>query len=217
MKKELVLCIILLRLPMTESLNGQYLGVFTNNIDVGNTKLPGSTTYDPDNQSYIISGSGENIWNQKDEFQFVCRKMNGDFILRANMRFEGEGVEPHRKAGWMIRHSLESNSPVAFAAVHGDGHISLQYRSNPGVDMETKVLPVSGADVIHLERRGNTVIMSAARMGERFFEEQISGIELGDEVYAGLYVCAHNPDVIEKATFNNVQIIIPPKIDQNLK
>jgi TolB protein len=213
MKASLSACITLLLLLSPEILMSQELGPFTVKTDVGNPRLKGSTTYDLADQTFTMTGSGENIWNRKDEFKFAFRKMTGDFILRANMKLEGEGVDPHRKIGWMIRHSLEVNSPAALAAVHGDGHISLQYRFNPGVDMETKVLPVSGADIIQLERKGNTIIMSAARMGERFFEEQISGIELGDEVYTGLFVCAHNPDVVEKATFKNVRIIIPPKPD----
>ncbi|NQU86404.1 MAG: TolB family protein [Mariniphaga sp.] len=192
---------------------GQNPGVFTNHEDVGQTKSAGETFYDEENQSYIMSGSGENIWGQKDEFQYAYRKMARDFILRANVKLVGEGVDPHRKIGWMVRHSLEVNSPCAAATVHGDGLISLQTRSNPNVDMETLTLDLSGADVIQLERQGNTYIMSAAKMGERFFEQQVSALELGDEVYVGLFICAHNPDVVEKATFHNVRIIVPPKAD----
>ena len=36
---------------------------------------------------------------------------------------------------------------------------------------------------------------------------------MGEEVYVGLYVCSHNKDVIEKAVFRNVRIIIPAKED----
>ncbi|WP_416864378.1 MAG: TolB family protein [Imperialibacter sp.] len=189
------------------------LGVFTNNADVGATKTAGKTSYDPDKQSYTISGSGQNIWGQKDEFQYAYRKMTGDFILRANVAFVGEGVDPHRKIGWMVRHSLEVNSPCVSAALHGDGLVSLQFRENPQSDMDQKAFAMTHADVIQLERRGDTFIMSAAKMGERFFEEQVSGIELGNEVYIGLSVCAHNPDVVETATFKNVRVIVPPKPD----
>ncbi len=189
------------------------LGVFTNNSDVGNTKNIGTSSYNLEKQSYTISGSGENIWSLKDEFQYAYRKMKGDFILRANVAFLGNGVDPHRKIGWMVRHSLEVNSPCVLAALHGDGLVSLQYREQPNTNMDQKAFIMTHADVIQLERRGNTFIMSAAKMGERFFEEQVSGIELGDEVYIGLAVCAHNPDVEETATFKNVRIVVPPKSD----
>lgn len=186
-------------------------GVFEQHVDVGNTKIPGTTDYNAESQTYTISGSGENVWNQKDEFQFAYRKMQGDFILRTNINFHGQGVNAHRKAGWMIRHSLEVNSPCVLAALHGDGHSSLQYRSSPNSNMEHNHLTMIGADVMQLERRGDAFILSAAKHGERFFEKHVSGIELGDEVYVGLFVCAHDPEVVEKASFKNVRIIVPPK------
>jgi TolB protein len=77
--------------------------------------------------------------------------------------------------------------------------------------MIEKILPVTGADVIQLERNGDALIMSAAKMGERFFEEKVTGIKLGKEVYIGLFVCSGNPDAAEKMVFRNVRIIIPPK------
>ena len=193
------------------ALKSQNLGVFTNNTDVGAVKTAGTTTYDTENQTFSISGSGENIWFQKDEFQFAYRKMTGDFILRAHLKFEGDGVDPHRKAGWMIRHSLETNSPCVLAAHHaGDGLTSLQYRSTPASDMQQQVVEVTYADVIQLERKGNVYTMSAAKMGERFFVQQISDVELGDDVYVGLFVSAHNADVVETATFKNVRVVVPP-------
>ena len=213
MKMKLFFCTALMLTTLSAALIAQGLGQFTGHADVGNTKIAGTAIYNPDKQSFTVTGSGANVWSQDDEFQFVYRKMKGDFILRTNVKFEGEGVEEHRKTGWMIRHSLEGNSPSVLAAVHGDGTIALQYRPTPGIDMAEKVLPVQGADVIQLERRGNTFIMSAAKMGERFFEEQVSCIDLGEEVYVGLFVCSHNADVAEKVSFRNVRIVVPPKPD----
>jgi hypothetical protein len=36
---------------------------------------------------------------------------------------------------------------------------------------------------------------------------------LNEEVYAGLFICSHNENVIEQAVFSNVRIIIPPAKD----
>ena len=38
-----------------------------------------------------------------------------------------------------------------------------------------------------------------------------SDVDLGDEVYVGLFVCSHNAEVTETATFSNVRIVVPPK------
>src|ERR687898_188418 len=69
---------------------------------------------------------------------------------------------------------------------------------------------VRGADVIQLERRGTAFIMSVARYGEPFTRTELSELALGDEVYVGLFVCAHNAKVAERAVFSNVRIVVPP-------
>ncbi len=134
--------------------------------------------------------------------------MKGDFILRCNASLVGKGVEEHRKLGWMIRSSLDSTSACASVAVHGDGLTSLQYRKQNNDTMDEVKSSVTGADVIQLERRGNTYIMSVARKGETFASDSIN-IEMGDKVYIGLFVCSHNATVIEKGMFYNVRIVIP--------
>ena len=66
-------------------------------------------------------------------------------------------------------------------------------------------------DVIELERRGKQFIMSIAHFGETYATEQVSDVDLGDEVYVGLFVCAHNKDITETASFDNIRIITPAK------
>lgn len=189
------------------------LGIFENQTDIGNVLHPGSATYQPTDQSYIIEGSGTNMWFDQDEFHFLWKRLTGNFILTAHAQFLGAGVEAHRKLGWIVRSSLASNSPHVNAAVHGDGLTSLQFRREMGGVTEEKKFALNGGDVIQLERNGNTYIMSAARFGAPFVTEQISDLALGEEVYVGLYVCSHNSDVVEKAVFRNVRIVIPAKAD----
>ncbi len=151
------------------------------------------------------------MWGARDEFQFVWRKMTGDFIVRTHAAFVGAGVDPHRKIGWIIRKSLEADSPYVDAAVHGDGLTSLQFRRTTGGVTEQVESTLKKPDVIQLERRGHTYVMSVARFGEPFVRTEQSDIDLGDEVYVGLFVCSHNPKVSETATFSNVRIVVPPK------
>jgi Tol biopolymer transport system component len=55
--------------------------------------------------------------------------------------------------------------------------------------------------------------MSAARFGGAFVTQQVSDLTLGNEVYAGLYVCSHNKDVVENAVFSDVRITVPARDD----
>jgi TolB protein len=188
------------------------VGIFTDGADVGKPKLAGSTRFDPATQRYTIEGGGFNMWDARDEFQFAWKKIKGDFLVQARVKFEGAGTDPHRKIGVIIRSTLDENSPYADVAVHGDGLTSLQYRKTQGAATEQIEAPITHADVVQLERRGNTFIMSVAKHGGEFVSEEVD-LELGEEVYAGLFVCSHRDDVVEKAVFSNVRIVVPAPAD----
>src|ERR1700744_748958 len=141
-------------------------GIFDSQGDVGVVKHKGTGVYDTKQQTYTLSGSGTNIWAKADGFHFMWKKMKGDFILRTNVAFIGKGVEMHRKIGFMIRTSLDSTSKHISAAVHGDGLTSLQYRKTAGGETEEKKSTVTGAEVVQLERHGNTYTMSVAKKGD---------------------------------------------------
>ncbi|ASU35214.1 TolB family protein [Mucilaginibacter xinganensis] len=188
------------------------LGIFDGQGDVGIVKHKGSAAYDPNQQVYNLSGSGANIWAKSDAFHFVWKRLKGDFILRTNAAFVGKGVEAHRKVGLMVRNSLDSNSRHVNAVVHGDGLTSLQFRKTVGGETEEMKSALTHADVIQLERRGNKYTMSVARKGDLFVEEAISDIDLGDEVYVGIFICSHNANVTEKAVFNNTRIVVPAPV-----
>jgi TolB protein len=189
----------------------QPIGYFEQSGDVGQPAVAGSTAYDPAAQSYTIVGSGTNMWATRDEFQFVWRKMTGDFIVRTHAALQGTGVDPHRKIGWIIRKTLDADSPYVDVAVHGDGLTSVQFRKTAGAITEQVQSTVKGADVIQLARKGRTYTMSVARFGDTLTHNEVADIDLGDEVYVGLFVCAHNPTVSERAVFKNVRIVVPPK------
>jgi TolB protein len=193
--------------------NGGPLGVFQRHADIGSPKLAGAATYNSATQEYRLTAGGTNVWGQRDEFHFAWRTMTGDFILQGRTEFLGTGVDPHRKAGWMVRDGIDADARYVDAVVHGDGLTSLQFRREKGGVTEQIESAVKGADVIQLERRGGTYTFSAARFGEPFTAVKIADVPLGDEVQVGLFLSSHNPDVIEQIVFRNVRVIRPAKPD----
>lgn len=185
------------------------IGVFDDHQDIGAVKHKGDVSYHSDDQEYLIEGSGANMWFGDDQFQFLWKSIQGDFILRAKVSFVGEGVDPHRKLGWMVRNNFHADSEHINASMHGDGLVSLQYRKQRGGDTEETVSTDSLPDIIQLERRGNTFIMGTAKMGQPLHKVTVENLELNNELFVGLYVCSHNADVVEKAIFSNVRIIKP--------
>ena len=208
--KALVVITFLIILTITPAFPQQKpVGLFEDQTDVGKVKKPGSATYDPGKEEYRIEGSGANMWFNHDEFHFVWKRMKGNFILTSRSQFVGRGVEAHRKMGWTVRSNLDPDSAHVSAVVHGDGLTSLQFRRTSGATTEEVKSSLTAADIIQLERKGNTYIMSVAHFGDPFVTEQVSDVSLGDEVYVGLFVCSHHKDAVEKAFFRDVRITVP--------
>src|SRR5450432_1258950 len=187
----------------------QKVGIFDGHGDIGTNVKPGAATYISETGQYVISGAGYNIWGDHDEFQFVWKKITGDFILYARAEFLGSWVDYHRKVGWMVRKTLDGNSAHINAVEHGDGLTSLQYRKTAGGSTEEIKSKITKANIIQLERKGKTYTMRVAKYGEPFVTEQIADIDLGDDVYVGLFVGSHNADVMETGVFSNVRITVP--------
>jgi endo-1,4-beta-D-glucanase Y/Tol biopolymer transport system component len=187
------------------------VGIFDQHGDIGAVKTPGAATYDEATQSYTVRASGRNMWLGNDEFHFVWRRLSGDFILQARAEFQGAGVDPHRKMGLMVRSSLDPGAPHVNVSRHGDGLTSLQFRRSDGADTEEIRSDLNGPDVLQLERRGDTYTMSVASFGRTYATKELTGVALGKDVYVGIYVCAHNPDVTETAVLRNVRLIRPAR------
>ncbi|HET9709682.1 MAG TPA: hypothetical protein VFP39_15390 [Gemmatimonadales bacterium] len=194
------------------------IGTFDQETDVGKVSHAGSTSYDARREAYLIAGSGQNMWADHDNFHFVWTRLTGNFLLSTRARFISAGVEEHRKLGWTIRPTLDSNGTHVTATLHGNGLASLQFRRAPGGTTEElkspDSLPPAADAVIQLERKDGVYLMSIARFGDTLVTHKLDSISLPDTVYVGLFVCAHNDSVVERAEFTNVRITIPagPKL-----
>jgi TolB protein len=195
-------------------------GIFPFSEDIGTPRLAGAAQYDETTQTYAIKGAGYNIWFERDEFRYLYDRIEGDFILTANFEFVGEGDDPHRKMGWMIRESTDGDAAHFSASVHGDGLTVLQWRESRGAFMrdpeDQAFAPKRRYQIIQLERAGQEIIMRAAHPGEPL---QTIGARrmayLPDTVLAGLFVCSHNPEVVEEARVWNARIDKPAPEDYN--
>jgi TolB protein len=211
--KTIILIACLVGFISFETVKNNSVGVFEKSVDVGNPKIKGSTLYDKKTNTYTLTGGGYNIWFNRDEFQYAYKKLNGDFTLTANFQFVGEGKEAHRKIGWMVRASLADSDVHISAVDHSDGLTVLQWRVKPGMNMRDPEDEIRASEqkkyaVIQLQRRGNTFTMRVAeKKGDPFVlvgEHEMDNLPA--EVLAGIFICAHNPDVKESATVSDVLI-----------
>ncbi|MBC7891816.1 MAG: hypothetical protein H7Y12_06370 [Sphingobacteriaceae bacterium] len=187
------------------------LGVFDHHADVGNPALKGTVTYQKSDRSYQLRGAGYNIWFARDEFQYLYKNLKGDFTLTAQVEFIGVGKDPHRKIGWMVRESLADTAVHVSAVSHGDGLVVMQWRTAPGAAMRDpedeifspeKTLP----PIIQLQRVGKSFTMRVGKPGEALKTVGSYEANLPDAVLGGLFICSHNPAVLEEARIWNVSI-----------
>ncbi len=186
------------------------LGLFESHSDVGTVLTPGTVEYDAQKGSYLISGSGENMWAAADAFQFVWKKVSGDVVLSADITFPTTGGDAHKKAALIIRQNLDANSAYVDAALHGDGLTSLQTRDTAGAPTYEIQANVTAPRRLRIEKRGKYFFVSVAAEGEPLHPSGGSvQVAMQEPFYVGLAVCAHNKDAVERAVFTNVKLEKP--------
>jgi hypothetical protein len=185
------------------------VGMFEGHADLGTVLHAGSVDYDAAKRTYTINGSGENMWLAADAFQFVWKKITGDVTLTADISFLNKTGNEHKKAALMLRQSLDADSVYADVALHASGLTSLQFRDEKGALTREVQSRLSAPKKLRIAKRGDYVYMSLAADGE----PQVAGgwirIPLQGAFYVGLGVCSHDKDVVETATFSNVELTQP--------
>lgn len=179
---------------------------FEGKTNVGKIKLPGSFQYDAGKNIYTITGSGENMWGHADAFYYAWNKVEGDLSMKMDIGWVGEGKQPHRKGGWMVRAGLEQDAAYVDAVIHGDGLISMQFRKTKGGDTYEVQSPLRGPATLILERTGDQFTLYVSKGDGQICPSGTISIEFKDPVYAGLAVCSHDSTTQETANFSNVEI-----------
>jgi TolB protein len=187
------------------------LGVFSGQGDVGSVSRPVAASYEAATHAYTIGASGADIWGGADAFGFVWRPVSGDIAIAADISLVGPSGQGHRKGCLMFRQTLDAGSPYADVAVHGDGHIALQFRSEFGGPTRTLQCPVDAPQRVRLEKLGPYVTLSVAG-GDGSFSSSGCAIRLSFDgpFYAGLAVSAHDNAAFETARFDAVELGAPP-------
>lgn len=188
------------------------VGIFDANVDVDGGQLgaAGSTTYDPATGTYTITGSGHDIWDEQDDFQFVYKEWSGDFVLKADVYLEaGTSTSEWAKACLMARQDLDPGSPDISTRVRPDGtYYNLQFRTDrngPTAFGENDAEGQNPGTHI-LERVGNTfTAYYVDENGEQVFVAD-EDFDLQDPILVGLAVTAHEEGSLSTGTFSDVTL-----------
>lgn len=188
------------------------LGIFTKEGSVGATPPGCKAKFDAAKGEYAITGGGANMWATSDAFYFVWKKVSGDLVLSADIRWVGTSAAEHRKAVIMVRQSLDPGAAYADAVSHGNGLTSLQFRGAANENTYQVVATEDGSKRLRIVRRGSRFTMYFGQPGEELNStEPVEFIGLKDPVYVGLGVCSHVATTLETAIFSNVTLTALPQ------
>lgn len=194
------------------------VGIFTEGVDIDNGRLgaAGSVNYNPIIDAYTVNGSGDDVWNEADAFQFVYVEWSGDFVFSADVSIEG-GLpgQDWIKSMLMARQDLTPGSANVTTRVRRDGQYSLQWRDLPD-DTDSKGSTAGDARPSglngarqKLERQGDTFICSYLDENGEWVEVDRHDLVLTDPILVGMGVTAHDTGEIATGVFRGVELGVP--------
>jgi regulation of enolase protein 1 (concanavalin A-like superfamily) len=169
--------------------------------------MKGSTEFNASEGQYRITGAGANIWAKEDQFQYVWREMSGNMAVTATMQFLGQGAA-HRKAGIMLRQTLDTDSPYIDIVIHGNGMPGIQWRTTKGDITNAVDFPFDGPAKYKLKlvRQGAAITVLIAKEGAELKELGHTQVQLGSPTLVGLAVCSHKADASDTVVFSDVSV-----------
>lgn len=181
------------------------LGIFTNSGEIGSPAIKGAAEFS--NGEYRITGSGANMWAKQDQLEYVWKEVPGNFTATATVKFLGTGAE-HRKAGIVLRQSLDADAPYADVVIHGNGMPALQWRPRQGEDTNTFDLPFDGPATYNIKmvRNGVRVYLYLGKNGAEPKEMFHTEVTLRNPVLVGLGVCSHDAAAKDTVVFSGVSV-----------
>lgn len=184
------------------------IGDFEGQTDIGQVLHPGSAEYDAATKTYVLTGSGDNMWFSTDEFHFVWKKISAeDVTLTATISILDTEGNNHRKGVLMIRQSLDSDSAYVDAARHAEGLTSLQFRREKGATTHEIEANVSAPEKLRIEKQGDRFYLWIAKDdGDLQFAGGSAKVEIHAPFYVGIGVTAHNKDAVTKIAFKDVRL-----------
>ncbi len=170
------------------------------------TDVGGDATPDPSvsNGLLYLTGSGQDIWNQKDYFSYLYQDgKSGDFTLDVYVN-SIENTHSWAKAGIMVRQSLASTSMHAMIVVTPGNGVSFQRRTSDGASSNSTTTSAITAPVwLRLVRSGTTYTGYYSNDGVNWTSVGSDTVSMSDPVIVGLPVTSHDSAQDCDAVFDN--------------
>jgi hypothetical protein len=176
--------------------------------DIGSPSAAGSTAVDA-NGVFTIKGSGIDIWDQEDHFQFAYQPVKGDGSITARLLSSEGGHETWSKAGPMIRNSDASGSRNALLYWSSGENLEYQWRSTDDENtvIQRDIAPRKFPLFLRVQRAGNELAGFASEDGRLWRALTVAPtIPMEETALFGLAVTSHEDGEITTARFDQVAV-----------
>ena len=153
-----------------------------------------------------VSGGGNDIWGNADQFFYNSRQITGDGEIKARV-VSVQWTDNWAKAGVMIRETLTPGSRHAFSSVTpGPNKTEFLHRdATDGVSVAVGG-QMNAPCWLRISRVGNTFTSSSSTDGAVWTTLGTATITMGSVVNVGLGVCSHQGAIINNSVFDNIVV-----------
>jgi regulation of enolase protein 1 (concanavalin A-like superfamily) len=176
--------------------------------DIGLTGVPGCSSYDAATSTFTVTGSGDDIWNTRDSFQYLYQTLSGDGSITARVA-SITNTDGNAKSGIMIRESLDGGSRFVDLVMTPSNGIYAQDRTSTNGGCNTVATPskvVAAPYWLQITRTGNSFVFKVSTSGTSWVQIGTVSITMGTNVYIGLVSSSHNNGLVNAATFTDVSL-----------
>ncbi len=178
-----------------------------NHLDIGNVALAGDAGYSVGRFNVIASGN--DIWNNADQFHFVYQPITGDGDIRARIVsvFNSDGWA---KAGVMFRENLGDGARHAFMSISAGNGAAFVQRTVSGSDSRyTAGTNTLAPYWVRMARQGDVFTGYTSADGTNWITAAVTTNAMTRQVYAGLAVTGHNNQVLNSSVIDHVTVSFP--------
>ena len=174
--------------------------------DIGSPTLAGAAS--AANGVFTVKGSGVDIWDPNDQFQYVYQAVSGDTQILARVA-TFQAANSWSKAGVMIRSALTGPAAhVSIFATGGNGW-SFQRRMSDGGASVSNQTAGTAPGWVRLVREGQLMSAYHSADGTNWTLIGTDTVPMPATVYVGLAVTSRNGSATSTATFDNLVVSVP--------
>ena len=163
-------------------------------------------SYNDNGSSITVAGSGSDIWNSSDGFEFASQSLTGDGTIVVRVA-SVQNTNAWAKAGVMVREGTGSGAKFAFCCVTSGNGVAFQRRTATNGAASHTAGSANGAPRwLKLSRAGSLLSGYESADGQTWTLVGSVTISMTNPVQIGLAVTSHNDGVLCTAVFDHLVI-----------